>query len=571
MAYRFDEKDGAIVIDGWENGIADNPFEGISNMKGGNIISVPGQISTNLGLQSAKYPAVSGLSFTASNGSATLTNTGTNNLTAGMAVTVSGGSLPTGLAASTVYYVISATATTFTLGNTFSGSAIVMSSAGSGTLATINMGQPRWDTALYSDSTPAEPTCYIIDFNGRVWASNSFGYWYYLKNTTLTNANGNGIAIYKGYLFVFRNNRIDYVSASGDITGNTWTYGWQNLLQLAGSSSAHQALVGTDDVLYWCDGSYVGSVLQKSAGTPFDPANSATYTFTNTALAIPSTDFALCLEELGTNLLVGGQKNFIYPWDRISPTFSYPILVAEENIWRMKTVNNNTYIFTGTRGRIYVTNGSQAQLFKKIPDHISGQVVEPTFTWGGVGSQKNQLYFGIYDNSTGNYTGVWAIDLDTQAMRRAFVTTGDSNNTCLPQVIRPQKNYNLFVGWSTLTSETGLDQLVSASGEVYGVCTIETDIIPVGTFTMPENFQQIEYKLSRPLTSGETILIEYRLNFSASWATALSDSTAGNFSSYAKVPFKNAQWVQFKITLTPANGGTPSNSSGLRLTEMRIR
>lgn len=567
MAYRFDERDNSIVVSGWEEGIADNPFNGISNMKSGNIISTPGQVSTNFTFESAKYPAVSGLSFTATNGSATLTNTGSNNLVAGMAVTVSGGSLPTGLTASTVYYVISATSTTFTLGNTFSGSAIVMGSNGSGTLTTINIGQPRWSTVYYSETSPTDPVCYIIDYNGRVWASNFGGYWYYLKNTTLTNANGNGIAVYKGYLFVFRNNRIDYVLVTGDITGNTWTYGWQNLLATAGNSAAHQAFVGTDDVLYWCDGSYVGSVMQKSAGTPFDPANATTYTFTNTALTLPSGDFALCLEELGTNLLVGGQKNYIYPWDRISPTFSYPILVAEENIWRMKTVNNNTYIFTGTRGRIYVTNGSQAQLFKKVPDHISGSTIEPTFTWGGVGSQKNQLYFGIYDNATSNYNGVWGIDLDTQAMRRVFTTTGDVYSTTIPSVIQPQKNANLFVGWNDLSGNYGIDQLIGFFGNTYGTCTIETDIIPVGTFTMPQNFQQIEYKLSRPLASGDSILIEYRLNFSANYATALSDSTSGNFSNYAKIPFKNAQWVQFRITLTPA----PSNTSGVRLTEMRIR
>ena len=85
----------------------------------------------------------------------------------------------------------------------------------------------------------------------------------------------------------------------------------------------------------------------------------------------------------------------------------------------MITVNTNTYLFAGNRGRIYVTNGSQAELFKKIPDHLSG-TVEPYYIWGAIGYSQNQLYFGFQaqqnNGSILQSGGLWALDITTGAL-----------------------------------------------------------------------------------------------------------------------------------------------------------
>ena len=47
MAYSFDNYDDALVIDGWEKGVADSPHSGLSDMRNINIISVPGESSVN--------------------------------------------------------------------------------------------------------------------------------------------------------------------------------------------------------------------------------------------------------------------------------------------------------------------------------------------------------------------------------------------------------------------------------------------------------------------------------------------------------------------------------------------
>lgn len=306
------------------------------------------------------------------------------------------------------------------------------------------------------------------------------------------------------------------------------------------------------------------------------------YSFNAEILPLPPNEQATCLTELGDNLIVGGINNYLYPWDRVSPNFSQPIFLAEAYAYQMVTVNTNTYIFTGERGRIYVTNGSQAQLWKKIPDHISG-VVNPFFVWKGAIFNRNQLYFGfsVTDNtgSTINqYGGVWAIDIDTKAIRlvnelsygtfsgyaSAFcVNKGVSINS-----VQTNMGYGLFTGWSD-GSVGGVD--VGVSTPYTAVPTIiVSDLIPIGTFDKPTDFERVEYKLSRPMVAGESISIYARLIFNTEdtgfGSAILSDSTAGNFSKSEPVNFKNAQWIQLKAIYY----STETTPSYTRLTQLRI-
>ncbi len=280
----------------------------------------------------------------------------------------------------------------------------------------------------------------------------------------------------EGYLFVFRGSAIDFMY----VATRTWVYNWwppnpslstvvsPYLNTPAGIDNSHYALVGQDNAIYYCDGNYVGSIIQTApANYPFDPMNPATYGWTQQALELPSQDNTTWLAELGPNLLVSGVRNYIYPWDRtvyvdsttgITYTqFAQPILVAEPNITRMITVNTNTYIFAGNRGRIYVTNGSQAELFKKIPDHLSG-TVEPYYIWGAIGYSQNQLYFGFQaqqnNGSILQSGGLWALDITTGALRLANILSyGTYNGYATVFIPNPPQGATLtpgsafFVGW----------------------------------------------------------------------------------------------------------------------------
>lgn len=588
--YHQDPYDDSIVIDGWEKGIADSPFQGIADMRNVNIISVPGEASVGFATTSITLPTASGsvTDSSASNDTLTLSVA----VQEGSCLVFSGGSLPTGVTAGTKYIVGCVGGTPSTVVHVFTtyanyltgpstGYQNITTDGGTGTFVSVDMNVPTSRAILQSSQS-----VYIADKNGRVWGPNPFNTSYYVyllgtDSTTTTNANGLGLCVYRGYLFSFRNALIDYMN----LTSGAWTYAWQTMNTGGGVANSHYAYLATDDVVYYCDAAYIGSFFQK-AGSTFDPSNSATYTWAQKALALPSDEIANCLAELGTNLLVGGQKNIIYPWNRIATSFTYPILLADSFIQRMQTVNTNTYILAGQRGRIYITNGSQANLYKKLPDHMSG-TVEPFFQWGDLGYNRNQIYFGVQcksglDGSAINqYGGLWAIDLDTEAVRLvaklSYGTYAGRVTVIAPQFstiagippFPPFSTQTMVIGWDSGASTYGIDAY-GTTPYTGSQATIDTDLIPIGTFDRPKDFSRIEFKLTRPLVANESITVKYRLIFNTAdtgYTTILTDSTTGDYSLSGPINFKNAQWVQFQIVLN----STASSPSLVRLKEIRIR
>jgi len=610
MAYRLEqEPDGkeSIVIDGFQEGIADDPYQGLSDVRNVNIITIPGEASVNFQTYKSS-PGSASTTFTANTSNDQLTVTSTTNLGNYSAVTLTTtGTLPAPLATGTTYWLGSQSASTFKIYSSPNiSSAIDITTTGTGThtLTQVTMGKPRYFSSTQFPGLASNQV--LLDTNGRAWfhlvpASGRTFSWIYLGNTQFpTIANTQGLGIYTAsdlatsYIFVLRDHTIDYLKVNGTpFLGlfGSWVYGWNPDTGGSGANklnndSIHEALVGQDNVFYYCDGNYLGSFFENP-NQVFDPTTPATYTWARRALALPNNDVAQCLAELGVNLLVGGFKNAIYPWDRISTSFTYPILIADTNIVRMLTVNTNTYIFAGNRGRIYITNGSQAQLYRKVPDHLTG-TVEPYYTWGGSTFLKNQIYFS-FSTTTNSGTdintmgGVWAVDLDTKAIRLTnelsygtYAGLASAIEANLVSSSTVAGGAGLLIGWSDGAGGTGADDTTSpdstigsnaySNGEAY----IDSDLIPIGSYLKRKQFSQIEYKLTRPLVSGESISISFRDIFNTpltGYTTVLTDNTAGNYSGVGPVNFSTVQWAQFRTNLT----STATSPSYVRLKEIRIR
>lgn len=702
---------GDILVGGFDQGIADSPYTGITDMRNINISSIPSEAAINFETVLSSPPSWSGTIVSAGTPtSATVTYTsaiGTSSEI--MAITFTGGSLPGGITAGKTYFAFPNSVGTFLLYNDpFLSSAVDITGTGTGTFATIQMGTPIHWTYSVTQNTASVNNLFILDNNGRVWCQGYWGLLWFFTNNTLESdsvyANGlvwyeganpppSGVTFtagisaantttgvftydfpsgsiqnanpivfssvsglsgvvanrtywiddvtattfiiyadpllinqvipsstgtatvqnyynssgYEGYLFLFRGSAIDYMN----VTTFGWTYNWWppnpavtsmttpylNSPSTAGNS--HYALVGQDNVIYYCDGNYLGSIGQLyPLNVPFDPTNSVltgnafgyttTYNWSLQALELPSQDCTTWLAELGTNLLISGVRNYIYPWDRnvyvasdgtTSTSFSTPIIVAEPNITRMITVNTNTYLFAGNRGRIYITNGSQAQLFKKIPDHLSG-TVEPYYIWGGIGYSQNQLYFGFQTQTNGgsalNSGGLWAIDLNTQALRLtnilSYGTYGGYASVFIPnppQGVTLTGGNAFFVGWYS-GSGSGIDV---SSTAIYtgGQSYVISDMIAVGTALHPSTATQIEFKLSTPLLSGESVqlLMGSSLNdvYGTGNMTPVGTTIGTGVELFGNFPItvQAQQWLLIKAILTRT-----STTSYVRLTGLRI-
>lgn len=593
MAYRLDEK-GDIVIDGWEKGISDDPFTGMANMRGVNLITTPGEASVNFATYKVSNGSMTGTITAVDTSTEIITATiSTGSVVTYTAVTFSG-SLPTGLVAGTVYWLVYNSSNSFTVYNNcyLNGSPVnLTTSTTGGTFASVNIAYPK---AVEKDFG------FIMDYNGRVWSPNTTIapnegslLYTYMGNTVSSSNNGYGLQVLKNsagtfYLLVFKDRAIDYTTIgdvrAGSFNTPSWVYGWNlstggsgssNYLNTGSGQYERKPLLAQDNVIYFCNGSYVGSIREKS-GSTFDPTSTSTYVYNFSALAIPLTDTVQCMAELGTDLLVGGARNLIYPWDRLSTSYRFPIFCAENSINDMVTVNNNTYVFAGFRGRIFTTNGNSISFFKKIPDHISN-TSDPTITITQPTYSKNQIYFGVAygtpsqgNSLSGNqYYGTWGIDIDTEALRGSYV---QSTLNALPVKIFAS-NLLTAIAWYNYSDTTyGIDAVYSlpyistgAGNDYYTL--IETELLPVGLYLNKRTFSNIEYKLTRNPSSTEKVKISQRSSLSDSYVQIGETTSTTNLSDVYTVNFENQQWLQLKIELR----STSASPTFTRLKEVRIR
>lgn len=511
MAYKLEKEPTgkyALVIDGWQEGIAADPYSGINRMRVVDL-ETPGEVAVG-------YPITT--STTSASGGVTLS---------------------TPIADSTRWF-----------GYTASGA--------------------------FSGSPSGSPQSFaMLDSAGYVWESSSItGTWTALQsNSTVTGATADdGLAYWLGRLFKTRGANIDFWN------GSTWTNGWQTTLT---AGFKHYMYVGSDNVLYITNGNYLASVTANSVSS-FDTGNSGTFTFNAQKLALPYTDVAISIAEVGQGsagnsmLLVGGIMNAIYPWDKTSVSFNLPIYVAESYIRLMVSANQNAFIFPGNqqgRGRIYITNGSQASEFFKMPDYVFGEQ-DPYYVWGDAIFHRNNLIFGCFvtqNSGSGTLTSdnVWAIKLDdSKAFRgisRFFSANLKGNATSLISTANlSSPGFGYIVGWTD-----GTTPHIGYSGTTVGIGSgdLITDKIPVGTFLDKMTFTNVEFKLRSPLESGENIVIAPIVDGTTGSSLTFNPTpTTGSISGYASVNFQNAQWLGFDVTLT-GNSAT----SGVRLKEIRIR
>lgn len=607
MSYRIEGKD--IVISGFNQGIADSPYDGIADIRNIDINSMPTEAFVNFKMAAAtKPPVMDAVAYTAQNSGDTITIASTTGLYVGCAIKLANNTAG-GLSNGVVYYVFNITATTFQIRLApASGSAINISSDGTGDLTTYQYGNQR------GVSSGVCPVSYFVDRTGELAGSNAIylmdrsNYaWVILPadqgsitaNTLifLGNIGGVGasvstasaIAVWNDYIFIF--GTTTQGTDVGDLSdiwvsagpAATWSYTWQSPDCQSTANRIGLIVSQEDGNIYFTSSTGIGSLIE-TPGDVFDPTDPVSYTLESDAISLPTTDGSVCLAELGSFILIGGRNSLVYVWDKVSLGFNTILNISDTFITNIVAVSQNAYVFAGTRGRIYITNGSSINLYKKIPDYVTG-TVNPYIRWRDANFNRDQLYFtfSATSNSGSDLTtvnGAWAIDLNTDALRLLNKITESGYSGSAGMVVEMPASSSttwgnrpvgsgLVIGWNVSTTY-GVDV---SSSEPYSSFEsfIDTEFIPVGTFLKPFSPSQIEWKTAVPLGgngTSESIRISYRLNLSSSFTVInTSTSTTGLISDLYKVNFQKAQWIQLRIEMS-SNSTTPTYN---RLTEVRIR
>lgn len=597
MSYRIEGKD--IVISGFEQGIADSPYQGIADMRNVDITSIPNEASVQYGMEEVvKPPVINAEPYTATDSTDTITVASTAGMYPYCAVFLESNTAG-GLSNNVVYYAVNITATTFQLVLGVQRTVVNISSDGTGTFTTYQWsGVP---TSYWVDTIGSMASVrgiFVADGPGRVWwfSQDQFSVNHtlpprtllFMGNTTLPTAGITGIVVWKGYLLVFTASFIfimgintgsgSFVASNGGPAA-AWNYTWNAVFPNSHNGRINVLISGENQSLYWTSFTGLGAI-REIAGQNFNPTNANTYTIDSDALSIPQY-LSTCLTELGDYVLIGTSGPFVYTWDQQGLQFNSKINVPEPYINQIIAINQNAYIFAGNRGRIYITNGSGIDLYKKIPDYITG-IQRPYFNILTVAGYRNFLYFGFVVRTNGNTiqnlaAGLWAIDLETDALimlNKVSIAGYDAQVYMVAPMITSFGNIfnsgspgaQVAIGYFQSASVNGIS--VSASNPYTNYESfIETDMIPVGTYLDPFTPSQVEWKTSAPLVQGEGIRILYRKNITEAWTPIWESNAIGQISDYHTADFEKAQWVQLRVELKSTN----TNPSYVRLTEVRIR
>lgn len=506
------------------------------------------------------------------------------------------------LAPSTVYYVRNIVGLTFQLSLSPLGAIVNIGIDGSGTFTTYQYGNQR------GLATVQAPNSYFVDRSGSVsglytiFLVDGSNYAWLLSNDTFGNipanslvflgniggvgagsASQSGVAVWNEYLFVFGNSATGLDIANVDDLLNdgpaaAWEYGWQTPSLAAASNQRVATLLSQEDSnLYFLTTSGIGSLL-LTPGEVFDPSDTATYSFTDDAISLPTNDRSTCIGELGSLLYIGGRISFVYLWDKISPGFNSILTLPEIYVYNVIGAGQNAYIFAGNKGRVFLTNSASVDEYKRIPSTVAG-AVNPYIRWLDASYSRNRIYctFIAQTNTDAALTtvnGVWSVDVTTGALWMTNKTTNSGYSGRITMAVETPilsqadqvPGTGLSVGWSSSVPTYGID-VGSSDPYTNYESYIDTDMIPVGTFLSPWTPSQIEWKTSAPLVAGEGIKISYRKNIADSFTLIGESTTAGAISDLYTANFEKAQWVQFRIE-TKSTATTPSYT---RLTEIRIR
>lgn len=575
-----------IKADDIYKGIGDNSF-GMGEIRNMNLSEEPGIAMVNKSLLILSPTALDDRTFTANAGTDIITtsdnfnySSSTNGYTgSARCVQVSStGTLPAGLSSTAYYFIkiIDNNAKQYKLCTDYNLDNIVnITDAGTGThtITTIDPEGISDDYSYFTDDIGNN--FYFVDDNSRLWRL-SVGDRVPELLQGHTAQTCRGLAVWKGYLFYLRATSIDVCNLTnlGNIQSADWTNSWKSI-----TSADHQAIIGQDDVLYFCNKSSIGSILENS-GYTFDPATSGTYTFNASALDLPSNFTTAFITELGSNLKIATNDGRLYSWDRISDSFDFP-LIYSSNIVQMITVNGLVYSFHESENAIYATDGTFIKKIKQIPEFLSNSFTSSntTTSFSNPVKVKNKIVFGV-GNRVG-ISGVYSLNLDNNALIfENTVSTHNTGDVAEPLIINYigslSASTNFIVYYSDYASDPS-DRIDALTTSWYGSFRsfLTTPLIRLGTANDLVTLQKLEIETDSILnndSSVEGFKLAYRNELTADFTDIATEYGDGTFKDRTIYNFKlgglSLNQIQFRVY---AQSASTSGATRCRIRELRFR
>ena len=406
-------------------------------------------------------------------------------------------------------------------------------------------------------------TVYSYLQNGKIFQRISAGSWVSVK--TVTASTGNGLGVDASYLY--------YANASflGRFpTGGTWgvdnndTY--QNLTTASWSPIKYFAnvdllLVGNGGTLATYDygaANYSGSRLTMPRGWKIRDIEEWG-------------DYVAISIWAGTSLRQQSQGKLVL-WDGLSETFNAIVDSAAGNVQVTQSDNNSLNVLAGMIGNIYRLENGELKQQRKIPflNEDAGDNIE--IFPGAKAVWKGIPHFGVAGVASGAsfLRGVYSYGADKkglpESLNMEYTISEDvtSSNVKIGSLHTAQDNA-FYIGWANSTTY-GID--INDITQQYATGYLETlQFHGAGEEEGYEKAIMQARLLTKPLTSGQSIVHKVKSNYSASFATVMTHNTANAVEMSVKQlatssPFPRFRILQERFEFTSASGIAPELLSG---------
>jgi len=233
--------------------------------------------------------------------------------------------------------------------------------------------------AIVSASTG--DTYFFGGTNGKIWKRTGAGVWS-LVRTASPAAGGAGVLSareYKGYIYYAMESRLGRFDLA-----STWA---DNFATFTNTDATYHPMEIVNQVLYVGDANFVAQV---DAGV-----------FSANALDLDTPFRVSALGKLGTDLLIGTYVSSnivsteIFRWNTWSDSFSIADELPEVGINAFLRTDNRIVVSAGTKGNLYVYNGTQLDEYKQIKGSWSASTNKATVNPNAVLNFHGLPLFGM--------------------------------------------------------------------------------------------------------------------------------------------------------------------------------
>ena len=410
---------------------------------------------------------------------------------------------------------------------------------------------------------PVNGDLWTIDSDGKVYTSTDDGAsWSLVTGNTL--GSGQGLDIWKGYLFAFRASAIDVYGPLA--SSPSWSNSWQSV----DTADFHPTVLTQDDKLTFGAGRYVGTI-QEVSGQTFAPGTGGTYTFTAQKLTLPAVYKVRCMAQLGLDLKIGtwiGPNLYdvkgaaIFAWDRVSASYagSRTIFMRENGVNQMLAAEGVLYFTAGVRQTLYATLGGVPQFLTdwKSIAFVAGGNLDPQFD--AIAFHKGKVLVGMCAGAGASPLGVYAHDTRTHANTLLnILSTGSSASSTKIGTIFSVTDEVYIVGWQQGAAQ-GMDMVANNGYRAASyIGYVDTPLVMVGTPNNKRSFGTVDLLFGRDLASAQGCRLKWRQSLDDAFTTlgTFDFSTygaTGEITGNASIP--DVTRLQLRIELTVGSSAT---------------